>query len=63
MDSFIVDSNDQIILVSDKGQIIRVAVDQIRIAGRTTQGVSIFKIPRGDKIVSITRLKKLTENE
>ena len=36
--------NDEIILVSDKGQIIRVNVNQIRIAGRSTKGVSIFKI-------------------
>ena len=45
--SFIVKENDNIILVSDKGQIIRVNINQIRIAGRTTQGVSIFKIPEG----------------
>ena len=37
--------NDQIILVSDKGQIIRININQVRIAGRSTQGVSIFKIP------------------
>ena len=39
------------ILVSDKGQIIRVNVKQIRIAGRATKGVSIFKIPEMDKIL------------
>ena len=49
-------------MVSDKGQIIRVSINQIRIAGRSTQGVSIFKIPKEDNIVSITRVNELTGN-
>ena len=57
--SFIVKENDNIILVSDKGQIIRVNINQIRIVGRTTQGVSIFKIPEGDKIVYVSRVGNL----
>ena len=48
--------DDQIILVTDKGQIIRVNVSQIRIAGRSTKGVSVFKIPEGDSIVSVSRI-------
>ncbi len=59
IDSFIVNNDDQIILVSEKGQIIRVSVNQIRIAGRSTQGVSIFKIPKEDKIVSVSRISDL----
>ena len=61
IDSFVVNQNDQIILVSDKGQIIRVNINQVRIAGRTTQGVSIFKIPVGDKIVNISRVQEIEE--
>ena len=63
VDSFIINNDDQIILVSDKGQIIRVTVNQIRIAGRPTQGVSIFKIPKQDQIVSVSRIMELIENE
>ena len=36
-----------------------VNINQIRIAGRSTQGVKIFKIPDGDKIVSVSRLTEL----
>ena len=54
-----VTENDQIIMVSDKGQIIRVNINQIRIAGRATQGVSVFKIPDTDKIVSVSRIKDI----
>ena len=62
IDSFIVDEKDQIILVSDKGQIIRVNINQLRIAGRSTQGVSIFKIPETDRIVNVSRLEELEVN-
>ena len=50
-------------MVSDKGQIIRVSMNQIRIAGRATQGVSIFKIPDGDKIVYVSRVEDLNNNK
>ena len=59
IDSFVIRQNDQIIMVSDKGQIIRINVNQIRIAGRSTQGVSIFKIPEGNKIVYVSRVEDL----
>ena len=63
IDSFIINDEDQLILVSDQGQIIRVSVNQIRIAGRSTQGVSIFNIPKDDKIVSVSRIVELKEDE
>tara|TARA_B100000029_G_C17589578_1_gene962088 strand:- start:583 stop:3246 length:2664 start_codon:yes stop_codon:yes gene_type:complete len=59
IDSFVVDEKDQIILVTDKGQIIRVNINQIRIAGRSTKGVNIFKIPDTDKIVSVSRIQEI----
>ncbi len=62
IDCFVINEKDQIILVSDKGQIIRVNINQVRIAGRSTQGVSIFKIPDTDKIVNVSRIREL-DNE
>ena len=59
LDSFVVNEDDQIILVTDKGQIIRVNVNQIRIAGRSTKGVSVFKIPESDSIVSVSRIQEI----
>ena len=59
IDCFVVNEKDQIILVSDKGQIIRVNINQVRIAGRSTQGVSIFKIPETDKIVNVSRVEDI----
>ena len=63
VDCFVVKDNDEIILVSDKGQIIRVNVNQIRIAGRSTKGVSIFKIPESDRIVSVSRIQEFENDE
>ncbi len=59
IDCFVVNESDHLILASDKGQIIRVSVKQIRIAGRSTQGVSIFNIPNEDNIVSVSRISDL----
>ena len=42
--SFPVASSDQIMLVTDSGQLIRFAVDEVRIAGRRTHGVTLFRI-------------------
>jgi DNA gyrase subunit A len=55
--SFPVDENDQILLVTDQGQLIRVRVAQIRIAGRNTQGVTIFRTAAEEHVVSVERLE------
>lgn len=47
---FPVEASDQILLVSDGGQLIRVPVDGIRIAGRSTKGVTIFNTADGSTL-------------
>ena len=59
VDSFTVNDQDEIILVTDGGKMIRVPIKDVRIAGRTTQGVSIFKIPSNEKIVSVTKISEI----
>ena len=54
--SFPVEPTDQVMLVSDGGQIIRIGVDDIRIIGRGTQGVIVFDTAEGEKVVSVERL-------
>jgi DNA gyrase subunit A len=58
--SFPIAENDQIMLVTDGGQLIRCPVDGVRIAGRNTQGVRIFKTDGAEKVVSVERV---TEDE
>ncbi len=54
--SFPVEESDQIMLVTDGGQLIRCPVDGIRIAGRATQGVIVFSTAEGEKVASVERL-------
>jgi DNA gyrase subunit A len=55
--SFPVEDPDEILLVTDQGQLIRVPVGQIRIAGRNTQGVTIFRTAENEHVVSVERLE------
>ncbi len=54
--SFPIEESDQIMLVTDGGQLIRCPVDGIRIAGRSTQGVIVFSTGEGEKVASVERL-------
>ncbi|MBM3503207.1 MAG: DNA gyrase subunit A [Alphaproteobacteria bacterium] len=54
--SFPVANEDQIMLVTDGGKLIRMPVADIRIAGRSTQGVTLFKTAEDEKVVSVARL-------
>jgi DNA gyrase subunit A len=55
--SFPVEDPDEILLVTDQGQLIRVPVSQIRTAGRNTQGVTIFRTAENEHVVSVERLE------
>jgi DNA gyrase subunit A len=54
--SFPIEENDQIMLVTDGGKLIRCPVDGVRIAARNTQGVRIFKTDEDEKVVSVERI-------
>ena len=54
--SFPIEESDQILLVTDQGQLIRVPVSQIRVAARNTQGVTIFRTAQDEHVVSVERL-------
>ncbi len=56
--SFPVEDSDQIMLVTDGGQLIRCPVDGIRIAGRATQGVIVFSTAEGERVASVERLSE-----
>ena len=51
---FPVNHSDQIMLVTDSGQLIRCMVDEIGITGRRTQGVWIFRVEDEEKVVSVS---------
>ena len=55
--NIVVSDDDQIILSTDKGRVIRCAVKEIRIAGRNTQGVRIIKLSGEEKVVSAIKIE------
>ena len=56
--TFPVAEADQVMLVTDKGQTIRIPVHDIRIAGRNTQGVKLFHTGADEHVVSTARLSE-----
>lgn len=61
--TFPIDSSDQIMLVTNAGQLIRCPVDDIRIAGRKTQGVTLFRVDNDEKVVSVARLREVGDED
>ena len=61
--SFPVEESDQIMLVSDGGKLIRVPVAGIRIAGRSTKGVTIFDTAENEKVVSVERISESEDED
>jgi DNA gyrase subunit A len=55
--SFPVESSDQIMLVTDGGQLIRVPVEGIRVVGRNSQGVTVFSTRDKEKVVSVEHIE------
>ncbi|MEL7487005.1 MAG: DNA gyrase subunit A [Pseudomonadota bacterium] len=60
--SFPVEDTDQIMLVTDAGQLIRTPVNDIRAAGRNTQGVTIFRTRDAEKVVSVERIEDIADD-
>ena len=55
--SFPIEDNNQLMMVTDAGKLIRMPVEDIRIAGRKTQGVILFRTTGNEKVVSVTKLE------
>ena len=59
-----VSADDNIALISDNGKLLRCNVgENIRVVGRVSQGVSVFKVDKNEKIVSVARLEESGDDE
>ncbi len=54
--SFPIGQADQLMLMTDSAKLIRCGVHDVRIAGRNTQGVTLFKIEKGERVVTAVRI-------
>ena len=61
--SFSIDEDDEVMLVTDAGQLIRTRVDNIRIAGRATSGVWVLRTKDEERVVSVARLADSGEDD
>ena len=61
--SFPVRQGEQLMLVTDQGKMIRTTVGDIRIAGRNTMGVTIFKVADNEHVVSVAKIDESDEEE
>ena len=66
--SYVASEDDQIMLVTNSGKLIRIRVhggegDSIRIAGRKTQGVTLFDVDNNEKVVSVALLNESDDDD
>ena len=62
-DCKVVDETDDLLVISDDGTIIRMAVDSISVLSRATQGVRIMRVSDGARVISIARTEKEESEE
>jgi DNA gyrase subunit A len=60
VDLVLVRESDQLMVVTDKGQMLRTFVSQVRLAGRNTQGVRIIDVKEGERVVAVERVEVVT---
>ena len=58
-----VSDRDEIMLISEKGMIVRSPIKDIRTTGRSTQGVRLIKLDSGDKLASVAKIVPEDEDE
>ncbi|MFL6848931.1 MAG: DNA gyrase C-terminal beta-propeller domain-containing protein, partial [Sphingomicrobium sp.] len=61
--SFPVKPGEQLMLVTDQAKVIRTTVGDIRIMGRNTQGVTIFRVAENEHVVSVAKIEESDEEE
>lgn len=61
--SFPIEEKDELILVTDKGKLIRTPIIDVRIAGRNTQGVTILKTASEEHVVTASRIQGIEGDE
>jgi DNA gyrase subunit A len=61
--SFPVTNDQQVMMVTNSGQVIRSPVKDIRVAGRKTQGVTLFRVAADERVVSVAAISEDTDTE
>ncbi|PKM34917.1 MAG: DNA gyrase subunit A, partial [Gammaproteobacteria bacterium HGW-Gammaproteobacteria-10] len=59
----LVSERDEIMLITNGGTLVRTRVDEISIVGRNTQGVTVIRLDKNEKVVGVDRIEGLAEDE
>ncbi|KTD30685.1 DNA gyrase subunit A [Legionella maceachernii] len=57
-----VDDNDEAMLITDRGTLVRFKVDEISIIGRNTQGVRLINVTQGEYVVGMQRIEEISDS-
>src|SRR5579863_4587144 len=58
-----VGTDDTVVLITDRGQVIRLAAKQVRITGRNAQGVHLVKLEEGERVQAVARLAEGSDDD
>jgi DNA gyrase subunit A len=61
--AFPVDDSDDLMLITNLGQTIRVGVSSVSVQGRSAQGVVLFRLDEGERVVSVERIEEASGEE
>ena len=58
-----VTEDDEIMLISDRGTLVRTRVSEVRVMGRNTQGVRLIRLIKGENLVGLQRVDEMESDE
>jgi DNA gyrase subunit A len=61
--AILVNNRDEIMLITNAGTLVRTRVDEISVLGRNTQGVTVIRLSKGEKVVGVDRIEGLPEEQ
>ncbi len=59
----LVNDHDEIMLITDAGTLVRTRVNEISVVGRNTQGVTVIRLDKGEKVVGVDRIAGLGDED
>ena len=59
----VTDDSDEVMLISDKGTLVRTSVEEVRTMGRNTQGVRLIKLIKGENLVGLQNVVEIDSDD
>jgi DNA gyrase subunit A len=59
----LVDGDDEVMLITDGGTLVRIRVSDVSVMGRDTQGVKVINVSEGERLIGIERIASIDTDE